>query len=428
MVGVGGFFAALYLKADQASFDRSKKELGEIEKQTKKTGQEFDAFVGKAVKGLLTVGAAAIGAAGALAMMQAKQNVVATRANLGTTEFVNFGNAIKMLSGNADQFVQSMSGMQSAFDNIKLGDADEFQKMATSLALLGQATGKDLDINKLQGMTQAQRAQAIASSVESTNYKTESGRNALTLADRMLPGLGDALVAARNAGKTFAQAYADASSFRMVNNSTMSNSSKNAYELNKVGSVVGQIAESGLEKVLTALRPSIERISNYLIAHEKDFDKFFTQIGKLLDSIMPILGKIAEGVGGVIGGIIDGASYAGNRSDYLKSPKGQAEQKAIGQTFSKLPWGSVNVTEDQTKSWAARMAVEGTDVISKITHQDLVKDKVPTSVVISGNTIQLSEQQMKEVLAAKRSGGLPVFGDQMTSAAQLVILAHPGTN
>lgn len=309
MVSLGGFFAQLVLKADQASFDRSKKELGEIEKQTKKTGQEFDAFVVKAVKGLLTVGAAAVGAAGALAMMQAKQNVVATRANLGTAEFVNFGNAIKMLSGNADQFIQSMSGMQSAFDNIKLGDADAFQKMATSLALLGQATGKNLDINQLQGMTQEQRTQAIAASVESTNYKTESGRNALTLADRMLPGLGDALVAARNAGRTFAQVYADASNFRMVNNSTMSNSSKNAYELQKTGAVLGQIGESGLEKILTALRPTIQKISDFLIAHEKDFDKFFTSIGELVsilsDTLGPALGDLIAAIPGAAGNTVD---------------------------------------------------------------------------------------------------------------------------
>jgi hypothetical protein len=280
MVSVGGFFAQLYLKADQASFDRSKKEMTEIEKSVKKTGQEFDAFVGKAVKGLLTLGAAAVGAAGAIAMMQAKQAIVAVRANLGTNEFVNFGNTIKMLSGNADTFIASMSGMQSAFDNIKLGDADEFQKMATSLALLGNATGdRSLNINKLQGMSQGDRAASIARSVETTNYKTEAGRNALTLADRMLPGLGDALVAARNAGKTFSQVYADASSFRSVTSSTMANSSKNAYELNKVGSVIGQIGESGLEKILTALRPSIEAISKYLIAHEKDFDKFLDEEG-----------------------------------------------------------------------------------------------------------------------------------------------------
>lgn len=417
----------MHLKSDQASFDKSQKDLKAIQEQVKKTGAEFTSFVGNTIKGLTAIGAAALGVAGAFAMMQAKQNIAATRANLTTNEFVNFGNAIKMLSGNADQFITSMSDMQSAFDNIKLGDSDAFQKMATNLALLGQATGINLDVRKLQGMDQGDRARAIAASVEKTNYKTEAGRNALTLADRMLPGLGDALVAARNAGKSFSQVYNEAASFRAVTSSTMANSSRNAYEINKLGTVGGQVLESGLEKVLTALRPTIEKISAYLIAHEKDFDKFFTDIGKILEGLTKLVGPLLEFVGGAVGGIIENMAYAGDAADYKTSPQGMKQREAIKRGFSKLPWMSVGVNEDQVQSWAVKMALQGKELTAGITRQDLVKEKVPSSVVISGNTIQLTESQMKEVLAAKRSGSLPALGDQMVNAAQLVVLAHPGT-
>src|SRR5574344_1845354 len=101
-INVGGFFANLSLKSDKASFDESKKQLKGVEDQTKKTGIEFDTFTKNAIKGLVALGAAAMGSAYAVSNIQAKMELTATKAGMGYTEFNKFSSALKLVGVDSD--------------------------------------------------------------------------------------------------------------------------------------------------------------------------------------------------------------------------------------------------------------------------------------------------------------------------------------
>jgi hypothetical protein len=394
-----------------------------LQSDIKKTGEGFKSFVGDAVAGMLKIGAAVIGASAAMAIMQSKQLATANRANISSAAFTNFSLTIKSLQGDSEQFINSMSEMQKTFDNLA-PNSQPFQELAKNLALLSiYSKDKSLDITKLQGLDQTGRVMALASAIEKSKPGKDR-RESENIVDSIMPGLSNAVEQARVLGKSFAQVYNDQSAGRAVTGATMTGNAKNAYALSTVGNVGTQIIESGLEKVLTALRPSIEKISTYLINHEKDFDQFFTQVGKLLDGLMKVLGPIAEGVGGVAGGVVNAMFSAQSAAEYQSSPEGKKKQQEIRKTFASLPGGSVSPNEDAVQDWAIQMATKGKSLTEGITDKQVAEERGKVSnITISGNQMKFTDEQVKLIVAAKASGKLPAFMDDDKSAAQIVALA-----
>jgi hypothetical protein len=151
-------------------------------------------------------------------------------------------------------------------------------------------------------------------------------------------------------------------------------------------------------------------------------------MGKIIEGLSRLLGPLVEGVGGVVGNIVTGLGEAQDRSEWQSSPQGKKTLESIMSNFSKLAPFSVSPDSGQAQTWAIKMATKGKELTAGITKADVEREKIPTSVVISGNTIHLTESQRMEVVAAKRNNNWNVFTDANIAAAQLVILSHPASN
>jgi hypothetical protein len=294
MVSVGGFFATLAMKADQATFDKSKKELGEIEKSTKKTGQEFEAFVGNAIKGLLALGAGALGAAGSVSMIQGKMTITAAKAGMTYTELNKVSTAFKLLGLDASTTTTKMAEVNAALNDYKMGrNPESYTKLATDLSILG------INPQTFEKMTPTERIKTVSDTAQA---QTDSGKRIAyrNAADNLL-GLGDMLLVFDEAGskyKTFNQLQAGAALKPMA---TGANAIANQQSITGLTTSMAGLWDSFGESMMKGFKPIIDALTNLIDKNGPAITAFFDNVGTVLASMVEKTGPIFKIAADVIG-------------------------------------------------------------------------------------------------------------------------------
>ena len=294
-ISVGGFFANLSLKSDKESFNESKKDLKGIEDQTKKTGQEFESFTKGAIKGLLALGAAALGSAYAVSGIQAKMELTATKAGMGYTEFTKFSSALKLVGVDAGNVASKMATVNSALHDYKVGTKSEaLTTLAKNLALMG------IDLREFSKLSATQQVQLIAQKAEAARG-TEKEVGMRDLADE-IAGLGDTLMAVQQKGSQYASVNALlAAGASATWASNQSDVTKNSQAFNSVKNQMDQMWKEFGETMGTSLRPLLEEFAQYIKDHKGEITGFFRDLGSILSDtitlLKPTLEVLVNGIG-----------------------------------------------------------------------------------------------------------------------------------
>ena len=282
-ISVGGFFANLSLKSDKESFDRSKKDLKELDAQTKKTGEDFESFTKGAIKGLLALGAAALGSAYAVSNIQAKMELTATKAGMGYNEFNKFSSALKLVGIDSSNVASKMAQVNSALNDFKVGkNSEALAGLAKNLALMG------IDLKTFAGLSPTQQVELIAKKAESARG-TDREVGMRNLADEIM-GIGDTLMAIQQKGSqysSFSALMAAGASAAWATN--QSNVTKNAQAFNAVKNQMDQMWKEFGESMGTSLRPLLDDLANYIKEHKDDITAFFKDLGSLISDTITLL-------------------------------------------------------------------------------------------------------------------------------------------
>src|SRR5258708_4073055 len=113
MVNVGGFFASLQIKADTKSISDAVGAVDKIRESVSKAHEGFGTFIKGALQGLLALGAAALGASGAVAMIQAKNSISASIAGETAQQYTNWANAAHLVGVETNAINAAASKMQN---------------------------------------------------------------------------------------------------------------------------------------------------------------------------------------------------------------------------------------------------------------------------------------------------------------------------
>jgi hypothetical protein len=301
-INVGGFFANLSLKSDKASFDESKKQLKGVEDQTKKTGIEFDTFTKNAIKGLVALGAAAMGSAYAVSNIQAKMELTATKAGMGYTEFNKFSSALKLVGVDSANVAGKMANVNSALNDFKVGkNSEALSGLAKNLALMG------IDLKTFAGLTPTQQIEMIARKAEEAKG-TESEVGMRDLADE-IAGLGDVLMATQQGGseyKNFAELLAAGASATW--SSSQSDVTKNSQAFNSLTLQIEQMWKTFGEKMGNTFRPMINDIADFIESHKDEITGFFNDVSELLLNLAKVLSPVIKSIGSVVADLVSEVS------------------------------------------------------------------------------------------------------------------------
>ena len=297
--------------ADQASFDRSKKEVAEIEKSVKKTGAEFDKFVGNAVKGLLTLGAGALGAAGAVSMIQGKMTITAAKAGMTYTELNKVSTALKLIGLNSDGVSGKMAAVNSALSDYKMGkNTEAYTKLATDLALM------HIDTATFEKMSPTERIKAVSDRAQS---QTDPGmRTAYRDAAEDLLGLGDMLLTFDQRGskyRSFAQLQSSANGKPMA---TGSDAMANSQAFTGLTTSLSGIWDIFGESMAKGFRPIIESLTSFIDNHGPEIKNFFDDVTSVITNLATAMGPIFEKLSELTGGVVGSLANKMNVADQWK--------------------------------------------------------------------------------------------------------------
>ena len=193
---LGGFFVTLKMASDQASFDKSKKDLGEVKKQTKETKEEFIDFTSKAIAGLAAMGAAAISAAYEVAKIQGKTQLAAAKSGMTFSELQDWRNMLSLLTLDTNSLTQGFQNVYSAVNDFKGGfKTESWNALATNLALLG------IQPSEFAKMKPGQQLMTVAGAVEKA--PKDKQKSFLDIADAIFPGLGDVILQTKRKGTKY---------------------------------------------------------------------------------------------------------------------------------------------------------------------------------------------------------------------------------
>ncbi len=299
MTGIGGFFATLKIQYDQSSSDKSKKEIKELGEQAKKTGAEFDKFVGNAIKGIIALGTAAAGSAYAVSNIQGKMALTAKSAGMSYTELNKWSSALKLIGLDSSGVAAKMTSVNEAISDYKIGfNTEAYESLAKDLALMG------ISATKFAEMSPTERIMAVAGKAEAARG-TDKERAYLDLADKLL-GIGDLLMKETMAGTkypTTASLFAAGSAGAWSSNAA--NITKNSEAFNALTNQMDQMWKSFGETMGTSFRPIIEDLTKFINDHKAEITAFFSNLGTLLADIVTLIGptvaKLAEITGSLVG-------------------------------------------------------------------------------------------------------------------------------
>lgn len=298
-MNVGGFFASLVLTTEKKSFDEGVAGIKRIGEGIKEADEHFGSFVKKSIQGLIAVTAAAIGAGGAISMIQSKALLSAQVAGMNTEAYTNWANAMKLVIGTADGFDAGAAKLQKTFTNI-VSDPQAYEKLAQNLALISRS----LNINDLSKMSNSDRIKTILDAASNGGDRGfEFSAN--LVGDVLGPQFTTLLYGLREQKATIGQKLTEADSLRAVSTGSQRDAMGNAQSLNRLGVAGEQVGDVALTAMLKALKPTLDGLTEFLVKNRDVITKAFETLGVILNKVLEALGPIAKFIGEVAGKGLD---------------------------------------------------------------------------------------------------------------------------
>jgi hypothetical protein len=291
-MNVGGFFASLVLTTEKKSFDEGVAGIKRIGEGIKEADENFGQFVKKSIQGLIAVTAAAIGAGGAISMIQSKALLSAQVAGMNTEAYTNWANAMKLVIGTADGFDAGAAKLQRTFTNI-VSDPQAYEKLANDLALISRS----LNITDLGKMSNSDRIKAILDTAAS------GGDRGFEFSANMVgsilgPQFTTLLYGLREQKSSIGQKLNEADSLRAVSTSSQRDAMQNAASLNRLTVAGEQVGDVSLTALLKGLKPTLDSLTQWLIDNKETITKAFETLGIILNQVLQTLGTILSVFGG----------------------------------------------------------------------------------------------------------------------------------
>lgn len=363
-MSIGGFFATLSLKSDQASFDNSKKQLGEIEEKVKKTGLSFGTFVGDAIKGLTALGAAAVGAAYSVSQIQGKMAVSATGAGMKFEEYNKLAVAMSLVHGNMDELGAKLMSFEDTLSGLAIGrKGEEFAQLAKDLAIFGQ-----VDINKFKALSQVGRLELISNMV--TSEKDPTKRKAMEFAAGNMFGASflttlQTFRSPNSEYKNFSQLWAQAG--KSATDQNGADALANMQAFNRLLTDLGQDFTLVGEKLGTAFRKPMKELMDYMEAHKADFSNFADGLGKGMSTMFDGLSSVFKALNSIFidnpvmkffwENVGKGADF-GAHFDRAKGFDTDEKRALAAKVRSTMGWGEFDDRSLSLNSWSPAYVAE----------------------------------------------------------------------
>jgi hypothetical protein len=370
MTGIGGFFATLKIQYDQASSDKSKKEIKELGEQAKKTGAEFDKFVGNAIKGIIALGTAAAGSAYAVSNIQGKMALTAKNAGMGYSELNKWSSALKLIGMDASNVTSKMTSVNEAISDYKIGlNTEAYESLAKDLSLMG------IDVNKFAKMDATERILSVAGKAEAARG-TDKERAMLDLADKLL-GIGDILMTGTMAGTKYpTTASLLAAGAGATWGSNASDVTKNSQSFNAFKNQMDQVWKTAGETMANTFRPIIDDLTKFIKDHKAEIQAFFKDLGSLLSDTITLLKPTLETIVGSVGEQVHKNAETArmikwqkeNPQDYLRLEEAIGKSGKIGLEFMGKPIPG-NVSHDEALLYAKQIEEAGQKYIATASAQ-----------------------------------------------------------
>ena len=417
---LGGFFATLSLRSDQAAFDKAMKELKAIEDLFVKSGRGIISFAGDITKGLLLVAGAATGAAYAISQIEGKTVVTATKAGFAFDQYNKLSTAMKMVGGDATGMAQKMSSVNDALVDYKMGRKTEnFTNLANELALLG-----NINIDQFKALSPMDRIKLVDSKVQAQKDPDlkRAYRNA---ADDML-GLGDMELAFTLPGTkyhSFDELMTAAGKKPMLTNGV--DATKNSQSVDSLTTSIDGVWKLAGDRMMDSFRPIIDQITDFIDKNQDKISSFFTNIGKILaelaNTLEPIVKTLAESLGYVADRTANGPTQA---IDLLTASGGDMGSK-LKAIEANAPWfgnGSIKASDQQILTTAIDLKARGASVTAGITSREVSAAGLPATVQIGSVTVNATAQDLAIALAQIKSGNVPAINSK-EAAVQMAVMA-----
>ena len=419
---VGGFFAAISLKPDQASFDATEKNLKNIESQFMKTGRGIISFAGDIVKSLVTIGGAAIGAAYSVSQIQGKMAVSATGAGMKFEEYNKWAVALGLIGGNIDDLSSKLTSFEDTLSGLSIGrKGEEYTRLAKDLAIFGQ-----IDINKFKALSQTGRLELVSNAI--TNQSNPEKRQAMEFAAgemfgqsflRMVQTFRTPGSNYTNVGQLLGQAGASSSA------QSGSAGLANMQSFDRALTDISQSFKMLGEMLGTQFRPVLDGLSKWIEANQSSIRKFFDDIGKLLSALVTTLGPIVSNLAGALGYVVDKTANGPSNAMALASAKGGTIGEKLASLKAGTPWfgsGSILANDDQIIRATNDLKAKGAAITAGITSGDVASAGLPSSVQIGSITVNASDSDLKLAVAQLKAGNVPAMNSK-EAAVQIAVMA-----
>ena len=345
---IGGFFATLTLKHSADDFNKARKGMLDIGEATNKTGVIFKDFIGNAIKGLIGLEGAAVGAGYAVSNIQGKIAINAKAAGLGYQEYLKLSSALKLVGVDASGVADKMGNVNSAIASKFTTNAAPYQELGTKLALLG-----GMKLPDFEKMTASQRLKWASdyyqSLPERTKKEQEYKKSKYDIINELF-GIGGALTSFSLKGSKYSS-WEDLMGKSGTWASNESDVVRSSQSYNALSSQMDQMWKEFGEKMGKSFSPIIDDIVGYIDKHKKEITDFFNNVGIILSDLVKALGPAVRQLGSVLGSLAEEAANYTTVADFKK--KNPEAAKKIEDALKKKGYKTHSVAENLLSDKAA---------------------------------------------------------------------------